>query len=96
MARLNWRLALFLYLSSRISSELGDTFRALVDLLHGSPEGTVKHDDGVGVSIEPGQFDFRIEAQHLLWAGDQLGVAALSLIQHSEVCRVRPAIGLGN
>jgi len=68
-----------LYLSSRTSSEMGDKFWAPVDLLHDSPIGTDKHADGVGVSIKPRpirlQFkskddktDFRIDAQHLLWA----------------------------
>jgi hypothetical protein len=68
-----------LYLSSRTSGEMGDKFWAPVDLLHDSPIRTDKHDDGVGVSIVPlpiqlrfknkdDKIDFRIDAQHLLWA----------------------------
>jgi hypothetical protein len=70
-----------LYLSSRTSGRMGDKFWAPVDLLHDSPVGTDKNHDvgGVGVSIEPrpirlqfrksgDKVDFRIDAQHLLWA----------------------------
>jgi hypothetical protein len=68
------------YLSSKISSEMGDKFWAPVDVLHDRPVGTNKQDvGGVGVSIEPrpihlqfknkaDKIDFRIDAQHLLWA----------------------------
>jgi hypothetical protein len=67
------------YLSSRTSSEMGDKFWAPVDLLHDSPIGTDKRNDGVGVNIQPrpirlrfknkdDKIDFRIDAQHLLWA----------------------------
>src|ERR1700688_1569965 len=68
------------YLSSRSSSEMGDKFWAPVDVLHDKPIGVDKHDvGGGGVSIEPrpihlqfknkaDKIDFRIDAQHVLWA----------------------------
>ncbi|SRR5258706_569159 len=69
-----------LYLSSNTSSEMRDKFWAPVDLFHGNPIDTDKRDvGGVGVSIEArpirlqfknkdDKIDFRIDAQHLLWA----------------------------
>ena len=68
------------YLSSRTSSEMGDRFWAPADVLHDSPIATDKQDiGGVAVGIEPrpihlqfknkgDKIDFRIDAQHLLWA----------------------------
>jgi hypothetical protein len=71
-----------LYLSSRTSSEMGDNFWAPADLLHDRPISTGKHAIGVdkkAEGIEPvsirlrfkhkeDKIDFRIDAQHLLWA----------------------------
>jgi hypothetical protein len=68
------------HLSSRTSHEMSDTFWAPADLLHDGPMAKNKRDIGsVGVGIEPrgihlrfkdkgDKIDFRINAQHLLWA----------------------------
>jgi hypothetical protein len=70
------------YLSSRTSSEMGDRYWAPADLLHGRPVSMKKHPitaDKKVEGIEPvpihlrfsskgDKIDFRIDAQHLLWA----------------------------
>jgi hypothetical protein len=71
-----------LYLSSRTSTEMGNKFWAPVDVLHDCPIGTDRHSlgaNGAGVSIKArpihlqfknkdDKIEFRIDAQHLLWA----------------------------
>jgi hypothetical protein len=68
------------YLSSRTTSEMGDKFWAPADVLNDRPIGMEKTDiGGAAVSIEPrpihrqfkkgiDKVDFRVDAQHLLWA----------------------------
>jgi len=71
-----------LYLSSRTASEMGDKYWAPADFLHDKPISTKKHAIGAdkkAEGIEPvpirlqfkskgDKIDFRIDAQHLLWA----------------------------
>ena len=71
-----------LYLSSRTSSEMGAKYWAPADLLHDKPISTEKHAIGAdkkaeGIEAVPirlrfkskgDKIDFRIDAQHLLWA----------------------------
>jgi len=71
-----------LYLSSRTSSEMGDKYWAPADFLHDKPISTKKHAIGAdkkAEGIEPvpirlqfkskgDKIDFRIDAQHPLWA----------------------------
>jgi hypothetical protein len=67
------------YLSSTTSVEMGDTYWAPADLLHDSPIATNTHSSGGIDGIEPrpihlqfknknDKVEFRIDAQHLLWA----------------------------
>jgi hypothetical protein len=71
-----------LYLSSRTLSEMGDKYWAPADFLHDGPISTKRHAIGTdkkAEGIEPvpirlqfkskgDRIDFRIDAQHLLWA----------------------------
>src|ERR1700722_10923845 len=78
------------YLPSTTSSEMGERFWAPADVLNDRPIGIDKHPfGGAGVSIEPRpihlQFknrghkvDFRVDAQHLLWAQEISSVWASS------------------
>lgn len=67
------------YLSSRTSSEMRDKFWAPADVMHDGPSATNKHEVRGGVTIQPrpihlqfknngDKIDFRVDAQHLLWA----------------------------